>query len=277
MGCSFGVFACSEIGRLAIELFKENKEQLKFVVLDHADMWNLNERILDTLSGFKSTSVYYYTNDDEILDVCRNVDAVILAFWGRKIKGDLLKAPKFGYLNLHTSYLPYGKGKHPHYWSLVDEKPYGVTIMKIDSGLDTGEIIFQKEIEILWSDTGKTLYFKAIYAMKSLLIEKKDEILNLNFQLMKQDNVGTHHYAYEIEDSSHIDLEREYKAKDLLNIIRARTFRPFPAAYFTDSGKKYEVTINIAEVVKEFNGNEINYEEIMNDYRNLCEIEQNKD
>lgn len=111
MNYCFGVFACGEIGKLAIELFRENKEQLKFVVLDNSNMWDMNENILKLLDDFEDTYVSYYSGDAELLDICSNVDAVILAFWGKKIKGDLLYAPKFGYLNLHTSYLPWGGGK----------------------------------------------------------------------------------------------------------------------------------------------------------------------
>lgn len=209
------------------------------------------------------------------MDICSGTDAVVLAFWGGGvIRDELLNAPKFGFINLHTSYLPYGKGKHPHYWSIVDEKPYGVTIMKIDSGLDTGQIIFQKEIEVSWPDTGKTLYFKAMQAMSELLTEKRDEILNLHFDLVGQTESGTFHYEKELEQNSRIVLDQEYTARNLLNIIRARTFRPFPAAYFTDSGKKYEVTVQIKEVTEDFSNADSDYDSIMCDYRNLSKNEK---
>lgn len=272
MSYSFGVFACGEIGRLAVELFREKKEQLKFVVLHRANMWNMNEKIQDALRDFKDTYVYYYENNKQLLKICGGIDVVILAFWGGYIKDELLNMPKFGYINLHTSYLPYGKGKHPHYWSLVDEKPYGVTVMKIDSGLDTGQIIFQKKIEISWSDTGKSLYYKAMYAMAELLDEKKDEILNLNFDLIEQNGTGTFHYGKELEENSRIFLEEKYTARNLLNILRARTFRPFPAAYFIEEGKKYEVTVKIKEVTEEFDNSKISYEDVMCDYQNYLKM-----
>lgn len=82
MSYSFGVFACGEIGRLAVELFREKKEQLKFVVLDYANMWNMNEKILDALKEFRDTCVYYYENNKQLLEICNGIDAVVLAFWG---------------------------------------------------------------------------------------------------------------------------------------------------------------------------------------------------
>jgi methionyl-tRNA formyltransferase len=235
------------------------------VVLNKNDLWKQNHRIEDELAIFKHTKVIYYSNDDELVSLCKDVDAVILAYWGEIIKGDLFAAPKFGFINLHTSYLPYGKGKHPHYWSIVEEKPYGVTIMKIDSGLDTGKIIFQKEIKVSWLDTGKSLYFKAFKAIYDLLMEKKKQILELKFELMEQENEGTFHYGKEIENNSLIILDKKYTARNLLNIIRARTFPPFPAAYFIENGKKFEVTVQINEVNESLRENNIDYEKILNE------------
>lgn len=265
MSKTFGIFACGEIGRLAVKVFTDRKEQLKFVLLNPMNHWNWNNKIIEELKDFKGTKIYYYTNDSEILPMCKKVDAVILAFWGEIIKDELLDAPSFGYINLHTSFLPYGKGKHPHYWSLVEEKPYGVTIMKIDSGLDTGKIIFQKKIDVSWTDTGETLYFKAFRAMDELLYEKRNQILELDFDLKDQKEIGTFHYGREIDKSSMIDLNKTYTAKKLLNILRARTFRPFPAAYFWDDGKKYEITVQITEVKKELDISKIDYEKIAKD------------
>lgn len=143
--------------------------------------------------------------------------------------------------------------------------------MKIDNELDTGEIIFQKEIEKSWEDTGKSLYYKALLAMKSLLMEKRNEILNLDFNLIPQKGIGTYHWGYEIEESSQILLEQKYVARELINILRARTFRPFPAAYFIENGKKYEMTIKIEEVLKEFDKENIDYDEILQEYKDFDE------
>jgi methionyl-tRNA formyltransferase len=59
---------------------------------------------------------------------------------------------------------------------------------------------------------------------------------------------GSTHYARELDPASKIDLDKEYKCIDLLNLLRARTFSEMPACYFYDDGKKYEVRISIKEV-----------------------------
>ena len=262
MSYGFGIFACGDVGLASVKMFHASPRQLKLVVLDEANFWNKNKIILEELRSFPDTKVIYYSNDENLIKELAGIDVVILAYWGKLIKGELFRLPRYGYINLHTSYLPYGKGKHPHYWSIVEDTPYGVSIMKIDEGLDTGDIIFQKEIKISWLDTGKSLYFKGIRAIEELLEEKKYDILNLDFCTKQQSGTGTFHYGKEIEENSQIVLDRKYTAKDLLNILRARTFAPFPAAYFIDHGEKYEVRINITKVEKPFDSKEIDYEKI---------------
>ncbi len=262
MKYNFAVFACGDVGIASVRLFREQKDRLRLVVLDSADFWNKNKNILQELQTYTNTRVIFYTNDNELKKELYGIDAVILAYWGRLIKDSLLGIPRYGYINLHTSYLPFGKGKHSHFWSIVEDTPYGVSIMKIDAGLDTGEIIYQREISKSWLDTGKSLYFKGIQAMEELLEEKKEALLNLDFTLKQQTEKGTFHFGREIEERSQIYLDRKYTAKELLNILRARTFAPFPAAYFIEDGQRYEVRINISKVQKPFDSKEVDYEKI---------------
>ena len=62
------------------------------------------------------------------------------------IKEDIIKAMNDGIINLHISYLPWNKGADPNIWSFLENTPKGVTIHKIDEGLDTGEILVQEEL-----------------------------------------------------------------------------------------------------------------------------------
>lgn len=265
MDYKFAVFAYGDVGLAAVKIFRDRKEQLKFVLLDRENFWNKNQLIIEELKNYPATEIVYYEKEEDLIEKCKGLDIVILAWWGRIIKGRLLETPRHGFINLHTSFLPYGKGKHPHYWSLVEEKPYGVTIMKIDAGLDTGAIIYQREIEKSWEDTGKSLYFRGIRTMCDLLEEKREELLNLQFEEKAQDGEGTFHFGKEINEHSMIHLEEEYRARDLLNKIRARTFEPFPAAYFMEDGEKYEVRVSIQKVTEPFDSKNIDYSEITED------------
>jgi methionyl-tRNA formyltransferase len=70
----------------------------------------------------------------------------VSALFGHILPEDLIKEFTGGVLNLHPSLLPIGRGAHPISWSIMDEQPQGITLHLIDQGLDTGNIVFQKEI-----------------------------------------------------------------------------------------------------------------------------------
>jgi methionyl-tRNA formyltransferase len=177
------------------------------------------------------------------------LDLIILAWWPYILKEDLIRLPRVGCLNFHPSYLPYNRGKHYNYWSIVEERPFGVTIHWVDEEIDQGEIAFQSLIPKSWEDTGETLYFKAQKEMVRLFKENFHRIKAGDIPRKPQDlRLGSFHYAKELEEASRIDLEKEYNARHLLNLLRARTFPPNPGAWFLDRGVKYEVRVKITAV-----------------------------
>lgn len=63
-----------------------------------------------------------------------------------KVSADVIERMKNNIINLHTSYLPWNRGANPNFWSFIEDSPKGVTIHNMDAGIDTGEIIIQKEL-----------------------------------------------------------------------------------------------------------------------------------
>ena len=97
---------------------------------------------------------------------------LIICFGYRKIiKSDFLRKIKRPILNLHMSYLPFNKGAHPNFWSFYDDTKKGVTIHEIDENLNTGPIIFQKEIKFN-IQKNKKITFEISYKILFLEIEK---------------------------------------------------------------------------------------------------------
>ena len=116
----------------------------------------------------------------------------------------------------------------------------------------TGNIIAREEIEISWEDTGKSIYEKSREAMIELVKKTLDDILENKIDQIKQTpDMGTYHNSKEIDSASKIDLDKNYTARQLFNIIRARMFSPYPTAYFFDDGKKYSVEIKTKELKNE--------------------------
>jgi len=100
---------------------------------------------------------------------------------------------KKGAINLHISYLPYNRGADPNFWSIVEGTPTGVTIHKIDKGLDTGDILLQKKVAILSSDTLATSYKRLHKEIQKLFISRWENIRNGTINPKKQKGTGTYH------------------------------------------------------------------------------------
>ena len=87
----------------------------------------------------------------------KSLELGILAWWPQIIKEPLLSLPQNGFINFHPSFLPYNRGKLYNFWALVEQCPFGVSLHKVDSGVDTGEIVSQRQISYNWEDNGETL------------------------------------------------------------------------------------------------------------------------
>lgn len=174
-------------------------------------------------------------------------DLGILAWWPKLIKPPLLTMPKCGFVNTHPSLLPHGRGKHYNFWTIVEEAPFGVSLHMVDEKVDNGDIVAQSMIPYSWEDTGASLYDKALEATERLFRETYPDLRGLEFSRQPQDvPQGSFHLAAEIDAASVIGLDKQYTARHLLNLLRARTFPGFPACVFTsDDGDIFEVRVDI--------------------------------
>lgn len=163
------------------------------------------------------------------------------------LKKDILDITSRGAVNLHTSYLPYNKGNYPNVWSIVENTPAGVTLHYMDERVDTGEIINQVEVIIDITDTGKTLYKKLENAAFKLFKKNWDDIKSGKNKKFKQVGTGTYHKKRDVIKIDPIDPEKYYKAIDLINILRARTFPPYKGAYLDINGRKIYMRIKLYE------------------------------
>jgi len=245
------LFAAGNVGYQIAKFFGDNQEPLSCLVLDSKDNLGLNSAIIKA-SRIDPQKVMYSKDiyDPKIVCLLKNlqVDLGILAWWPYIIKEPILSIVRLGILNFHPSYLPYNRGKNYNFWTIVEDAPFGVTLHFISNGVDNGDIAFQSRIEKTWEDTGKTLYEKAQTEIVRLFIESFPSIKRGNIPRIPQDmSKGSYHKASELDSASYIDLDKSYKVRDLLNILRARTFPPHPAAWFKDDDQEYEVKIEITK------------------------------
>lgn len=179
------------------------------------------------------------------------IDLGVLAWWPKILKAQLFGLPRLGFINTHPSLLPYNRGKHYNFWAIVEEAPFGVSLHCADDGIDSGDIVAQDRITYDWCDTGGSLYEKAQEAMVSLFRSTYPNLRQGKFPRYPQEsNSGSFHRASELEPASHLQLEASYRGRDILNLLRARTFPGYPGCWFEESGERYEVRIEIRRAEK---------------------------
>ena len=160
---------------------------------------------------------------------------------------EVLEIPKHGVLNLHPAYLPYNRGWHTPTWAIWDETPYGTTLHFMDEGIDTGDIIHQKLLEIRPDATADSLYKQCKKLEFEVFKEAWPQIVEFKYSRVKQKiNGGTTHKKSAIRSLQLIDLEQHLKVKDIIKKLRALTTNKVEeAAYFIVNGKKFRIQIRI--------------------------------
>ena len=172
----------------------------------------------------------------------------VSVMFGYVLKPDFLSLLPKGCINLHPAYLPYNRGARPNVWSIVDQTPAGVTLHYIDESIDTGDIIRQMKVPVLITDTGETLYRKLETAGLELLRESWPDIQAGRIERTAQSrSSGTSHKAGDTARIDEIQLAETYRAEDLLNILRARTFPPHQGAFIRSGGRKVHIRIQLEE------------------------------
>ena len=125
----------------------------------------------------------------------------IVSFGYRYLLGEnIIKSVKKASFNLHIGYLPYNKGAHPNFWSNVESTASGITIHEIDKGLDTGDIIYQKEIPIEKDKhTFASSYKLLIFEIEKLFSLNWENLREGKYQVRKQEIKGSYHKKKDLE------------------------------------------------------------------------------
>ena len=125
----------------------------------------------------------------------------IVSFGYRFLLGEnIIKSVKKESFNLHIGYLPYNKGAHPNFWSNVESTTSGITIHKIDKGLDTGDIIYQKEIPIEKDKhTFASSYKLLIFEIEKLFSLNWENLREGKYKVRKQEIKGSYHKKKDLE------------------------------------------------------------------------------
>lgn len=173
-----------------------------------------------------------------------NPDIIITCAYGQIIPKKILDTPKIGCFNVHASLLPKYRGGAPIHKAIINgEKETGVTIMYMDEGMDTGDIISKAKVMIEESDNVGTLHEKLSVIGTNLLKDTLPSILNQTNERIKQ-NEEEVTYAFNItREEEHLDFSKT--GKELINQIRG--LNPWPTANFTMLDQEYKALEAIFE------------------------------
>lgn len=151
---------------------------------------------------------YLLVNHRVDRDFVRNFDFIVSYGYRHNLKQDVLDVFPDRAVNLHISYLPWNRGADPNFWSFVDNTPKGVTIHFMDKGIDTGDIIAQREVPMYDDDTLATSYARLQMTIQDLFVEVWPFILNGSCRRMKQPEGGSYHKKSDFYDLNANSLRR---------------------------------------------------------------------
>lgn len=155
-------------------------------------------------------------------------DVIVVVAYGKILPKYILDYPRFKCINVHGSLLPKYRGAAPIQWSIINgEKTTGVTIMYMDEGMDTGNMIKKAECEILDTDTYGSLHDKLIPLGSNALIEVLNTLCeneSLESEVQPEDFTLAPMLT---KENTHIDFERS--AKEISNLVKGTN--PFPTAW----------------------------------------------
>jgi len=165
-------------------------------------------------------------------------DCVIIIAYGQIIPARLLSIPKLGWINLHASLLPKYRGAAPINWAIVNgETRTGVTTMRIDAGMDTGEMLLRREIEIGAGETAPELATRMSECGGALMAQTLRGLRDGAISPKAQNHAEVSYAPMLKKADGRIDWKRP--AVEIYN--RMRGFAPWPGAYTTFRGKTCHV------------------------------------
>jgi methionyl-tRNA formyltransferase len=156
-------------------------------------------------------------------------DLIVVAAFGQILRPELLDLPRYGCINVHGSLLPRGRGAAPIQAAiLAGDQETGITIMKMDAGVDTGPILSQRAIPIAPEDSGGTLFAKMAPLGAELLLETLPRYLRGELIPQPQPGLGATYAPMLKKEDGLLDFTQSATALER----RVRAMNPWPGAYF---------------------------------------------
>jgi methionyl-tRNA formyltransferase len=239
----FGFVTCVQLGKSCMEAIYEVGGRLDLVItledsqaVDKSGRVYLDEFCLEReVELFKSSHV----NNVEVIEKIKaeRIDWLFIIGWSQIASANLLAAASRGVIGIHPTLLPEGRGRAAIPWAILKGlKRTGVTMFKLDDGVDTGDILEQLTIPLNESVTATALYEKVNIAHIDLMKRVFPKLNSDNVKLIQQDNSKATEWPGRKPSDGKVDLSGS--VFDAERLIRAVT-RPYPGAYAQVEGRTY--------------------------------------
>lgn len=235
-------------------LGEQGVEPLALLVPD-GDRASHAQALRDLCPSLPEAHVLYGTNfrsaEGVALLSSLRLDFIVGVHFPYVVPAPVLRVCRRGFLNLHPAYLPYNRGWHTPSWSILDGGPAGATVHLMDTGIDTGDVIHQKQLTVSPADTAHALYQRLMDLEFSVFVEAWPDIAADRIVRRPQNpQSGSQHQKADLLTDAvrKINLKEQTTAEALLRRLRALTTnKPEEAAWFESGGQRYRVRVEIEE------------------------------
>lgn len=252
---------CVQLGRSCIEKILEMGGELDLLItLRDEKAKDKSGRIyLDDIAEKNGIPLLKINNinDSEVLEIIKEkeIDWLFVIGWSQIVKPELLSIPQKGCIGMHPTLLPKGRGRAAIPWAIIKGLPKtGVSMFKLDEGVDTGDILGQVEIPLSDSINALELYNKVDQAHITLLEKFWSDIVNDTIQAQKQDE--TQATIWEGRKPKDGELFHTMTMQEADRMVRAVT-HPYPGAFYYEGKKKVTVWSAKVNMTKEDNSFEL--------------------
>lgn len=178
--------------------------------------------------------------DPEFIETLKamNPEVIVVVAFGQILPEAVLKLPPYGCINVHASLLPRYRGAAPIQWAVIDgETVTGVTTMRMDAGLDTGDMIMKAEVPVASDETGESLHDKLAKAGAGLLVKTLEALEDGTAVFEKQDDSKSCYAKMLTKELGSIDWKQDAAAIERL----IRGLNSWPSAYTVYHGKTLKI------------------------------------
>ena len=189
--------------------------------------------------------------DEEVVEQLRQIpcDVMVVVAFGQILSKEILEIPPYGCINVHASLLPRWRGAAPMQWAILEgDATTGITTMQMDEGLDTGDMLLKKEIEIHPEETGESLHDRLAELGSDLLLETLRQVEEGTLIPIPQKDENSCYAKMLTKDLGRLDMNED--AKKLERYIRG--LNSWPSAYTGYQGKILKIWR--AEVIQQETG-----------------------